>query len=219
MSIAGPLGGLPHADAIAGVWQAGAPRACGGLVARQDGSRTIARLWGFWRSDERAYCGAVIPARRPHLHSIAPLSVAVLPRAMSWFAQPLRAFAVTALAATLCAAVCADEARADTRFLTAFDDVPLAPGLTERADAAFTFAAPEGRIEEATATGAAQEGTVRAYYRDALPALGWALNGDAADMVFVRGRERLTLVFVRGSDGALRVRYRVIARPASLALD
>ena len=110
-------------------------------------------------------------------------------------------------------------AHADTRFLAAFEDVPLAPGLTERADAAFAFAAPEGRIAETAAGGAAEEGTVRAYYRAALPALGWAVESDAAEIVFVRGRERLTLTFAQGSDGALSVRYRVIARPASLALD
>ena len=128
--------------------------------------------------------------------------------------------AVLALATVaLCATGPVTSADADTHFLAAFDDVPIAPGLTERGDAAFTFAAPEGRIEETTAAGGAQEAVVRAYYRDALPALGWALNGDAADMIFVRGRERLTLVFVRGSDGALSVRYRVITRPASLALD
>ncbi len=117
----------------------------------------------------------------------------------------------------------ATTAHADTRFLAVLDDVPLAPGLTERIDSTFTFAAPEGRIAETTAIGATEEGAVRAYYRAALPALGWALDGDAAVMTFARGRERLTLVFVRasqgGSDGALSVRYRVIARPASLALD
>ena len=114
-------------------------------------------------------------------------------------------------------------AHADTRFLAAFDDIPLAPGLTERAAAAFAFAAPEGRIAETAAAGGAEEGSVRAYYRAALPALGWALETDAAtpygQMGFVRGRERLTLAFARGSDGALTVRYRIVARPASLALD
>ena len=110
-------------------------------------------------------------------------------------------------------------AHADTRFLAAFDDIPLAPGLAERADAAFAFAEPEGRIAETTAAGAAEEGAVRAYYRAALQALGWALETDAARMDFVRGRERLTLAFARGTDGAVTVRYRMVARPASLALD
>jgi len=120
---------------------------------------------------------------------------------------------------TLALLALAAPVRAETHFLAAFDDVPLAPGLTERADAAFTFTTPEGRIEEAAASGAAEEGAVRAYYRAALPALGWALEDDGADMAFARGRERLTLAFARGSDEVLRVRYRVIARPASLALD
>ena len=113
----------------------------------------------------------------------------------------------------------ATPADADTRFLAVFDDMPLAPDLTERADAAFSFAAPEGRIAETAAAGKTEEAAARAWYRTALPALGWALEADGPRMDFVRGRERLTLAFARGSDGTLTVRYRVVARPASLALD
>ena len=126
--------------------------------------------------------------------------------------RAVRIALVTVLAA-------ATTAHADTRFLAAFDDIPLAPGLAEHAEAAFAFAEPEGRIAATAAVGAAEEGSVRAYYRAALPALGWAMEADAARMDFVRGRERLTLAFARGSDGALTVRYRIVARPASLALD
>ena len=105
---------------------------------------------------------------------------------------------------------------AETRFLAALDDVPLAPGLEERADATFAFASAEGRIAEAAASGRTTRTAVNGYYAEALPALGWTL--DRAD-TFVRGRERLTLDYGLGSDGALTVRFRLVARPASLALD
>lgn len=114
------------------------------------------------------------------------------------------------------AAITLAPAHAETRFLAAFDDVPLAPGLIERADAAFAFATSEGRIAETSAAGQGGEDAARAWYAEALPALGWARQDD---LTFVRGRERLTLAFATGSDGALTVRFRLIARPASLALD
>jgi hypothetical protein len=125
---------------------------------------------------------------------------------------------IPVLRAALCALVLlqAPAAVAETRFLAAFEDIPLAPGLGERAEAAFVFVAAEGRIAEAMAAGRNTEGAVRAYYGGALPALGWAAEG--ADS-FVRGRERLTLAYATGSDGALTVRFRLVARPASLALD
>lgn len=111
-------------------------------------------------------------------------------------------------------------AHAQTAFLSAFDDVPLPPGLQERVGAGYAFASDLGRIEEADAAGPAEEGAVRTYYRAALPALGWSLEvDDGAGLAFARGRERLTLAFRRGSDGALAVRYRLVTRTASLALD
>lgn len=118
------------------------------------------------------------------------------------------------------ALLAAAPAHAETRFLAAFDDIPLAPGLAEVANSAFAFAAAEGRIAESTATGReADLPAVRAWYAQALPALGWALQSDAGDLVFARGRERLTVTLARGSDGAATVRFRLVARPASLALD
>ncbi|MDX2233211.1 MAG: hypothetical protein NW200_01820 [Hyphomonadaceae bacterium] len=111
-------------------------------------------------------------------------------------------------------------AGAQTRFLSMFDDVPLPPPLAERADASFSFPAGAGHIAETAAAGPADEGAVRAYYDAALPALGWSQEvDDAGGLAFVRGRERLTLAFARGSDGGLVVRYRIVARTASLALD
>lgn len=111
-------------------------------------------------------------------------------------------------------------ATAQARFLATFEDVPLAPGLEEQAGRAFTFAGPGGAIEETVAAGAADEGAVRSFYRLGLEALGWSLEDDGGRrLAFARGRERLTLTFTPGSDGRLSVRYRMVARGASLALD
>jgi hypothetical protein len=114
----------------------------------------------------------------------------------------------------------AGAAQGQTRFLAAFEDVPAPPGLVEIEDGGFSFVSDLGRIEETSASGAVEEGAVRAYYRAALPALGWSVDGDdAAGLSFLRGRERLTLAFQRGSDGLTRVRYRMVTRTSSLALD
>lgn len=129
---------------------------------------------------------------------------------------------IPARAAFLAVAVLLAPARAgaETQFLAAFADVPLAPGLAEQGTAAFAFTGQEGRIAETVASGRGQSARrARDYYLEALPALGWALQPASGDLVFLRGRERLTLAFADGSDGALTVHFRLVVRPASLALD
>jgi hypothetical protein len=127
---------------------------------------------------------------------------------------------IRTLAALAVLASCGSVARAETRFLSTLDDVPLAPALVEQTTQGFAFLSETGRIIEADAVGLTAEGAVRAYYRAALPALGWSMErDDQAGLFFARGRERLTLAFQHGSDGALAVRYRIVARASSLALD
>jgi hypothetical protein len=64
--------------------------------------------------------------------------------------------------------------------------------------------------------GAATAGLVRAFYQDALPALGWALSvgsGGENETVYLRGREQLELsIHQRGEDVLLEVR--VFVNPA-----
>ena len=79
-----------------------------------------------------------------------------------------------------------------TRFVTAIEDLPLMPGLTEDADAGVIFDSPAGRIVEAYAVGDVDEKQVLEFYAAALPQLGWRQDG--AD-VFVREREILKLEF------------------------
>lgn len=69
-------------------------------------------------------------------------------------------------------------ADAQGTFLRDVDDLPLAPGLTEHADAAMVFDKPGGRIVETSASGSTDRGTVAAFYAQALPALGWTPRGD-----------------------------------------
>src|SRR5262245_42332404 len=96
----------------------------------------------------------------------------------------------------LAAALCAAPAHAETRFLSGMEDVPLAPHLTEQGPG-FFFEDANGRITGAVAQGRTTAEAVRRFYTDTLPALGWSLSpngpGVEGDLVFLRGRERLTL--------------------------
>jgi hypothetical protein len=121
------------------------------------------------------------------------------------------------LTAAVVGAFVADAAIAETRFLAALDDMPLAPGLTETQGAAFAFEGREGRVLAARASGEAAPDAVRAYYASALPSLGWVkAEGDAQS--YQRGRERLTLALETKADGKLDVRFTLIVQPAARAL-
>lgn len=89
-------------------------------------------------------------------------------------------------------------------FLSVIDDVPLMPGLTERADAAVVFDKPEGRIVETEATGRLVRAEVLKFYAASLPQLGWRARSEGR---FLRDKEELVLSFVSGTGGALTVRF------------
>lgn len=111
----------------------------------------------------------------------------------------------------------ASPAFADTRYFAALEDVPLAPGLTEAAG--FQFEEAGGRIIGATANGRATPAAVRAFYSDTLPALGWSQSPTGTDeLVFLRGRERLTFSVRREGQGAA-LDVRLFTRPASMNAD
>ena len=97
------------------------------------------------------------------------------------------------------------------------DDVPLAPGLSE--GPGYQFEEAGGRIIGATASGRATPTAVRAFYGETLPALGWSLSPTGTDeLVFLRGRERLTLSIRREGQGAS-LDVRLFTRPASMNAD
>jgi hypothetical protein len=75
-------------------------------------------------------------------------------------------------------------------FLSAYEDLPLAPGLTELAGAGLSFDTPQGRIVEASARSAAKAADILAFYAETLPQLGWAKAGDAR---YRRDAEMLTI--------------------------
>ena len=117
----------------------------------------------------------------------------------------------------LAAILIVSPAFADTRFFAAMEDVPLAPGLIE--GAGFQFEEAGGRIIGSTATGRATPAAVRSFYTDTLPALGWSQSPTGTDdLVFLRGRERLTLSIRREGQGAA-LDVRLFTRPASMNAD
>jgi hypothetical protein len=121
-----------------------------------------------------------------------------------------------ALFATLACAASAP-AWAQTSYFAAIEDLPLAPGLEERGG--FEFAGADGRIIDAEAAGAASAGATRRFYEAALPALGWSQSpAGAGALVFLRGRERLTLTLQEIQGGVL-LSARLVLRPASMAVD
>jgi hypothetical protein len=89
-------------------------------------------------------------------------------------------------------------------FLSVIDDVPLMPGLTERADAAVVFDKPEGRIVETEATGRLVRAEVLKFYAASLPQLGWRARSEGR---FLRDKEELAISFASGAGGALSVRF------------
>jgi len=63
-------------------------------------------------------------------------------------------------------------------FLSACEDLPLAPGLWEVAGSGVAFDSPAGRIVEAYAKGAVDAALVLRFYSGTLPQLGWTREAD-----------------------------------------
>lgn len=78
-------------------------------------------------------------------------------------------------------------------------DLPVADGLTEQADKSTVFDAPMGRIVTAYASGMVDADSVRDFYDDALPALGWEKTGEGS---FRRKNETLKIDILGGQDGS-----------------
>ena len=95
-------------------------------------------------------------------------------------------------------------------FFRSIDDLPLAPGMTEAVEQGVEFDSPGGRIVTAVAASAAGHNAriegVRAFYRKALPPLGWA---HVSDYTYHREDERLTLQMDKAGAGVV-VRVRLV---------
>jgi hypothetical protein len=119
--------------------------------------------------------------------------------------NPRHSMAVLGLMALLAGPALA----ADPEYLTAVADLPLPPGLVEDVDAGINFDKPEGRIVEALARGAVAKTDVAAFYRTALPGLGWKpLAGNQSGSRWQRGGEILSVDIV-DSGNPLVVRFSI----------
>jgi hypothetical protein len=101
--------------------------------------------------------------------------------------------------------LCPALAGAAEAFLTAIEDVPLAPGLAEQAAGGMVFDSPTGRIVEAAASGPASADQIKAFYEQTLPQLGWT---DSGKLTFKRDNEILRLTIdTAPQKGAVLVRF------------
>ena len=75
-------------------------------------------------------------------------------------------------------------------FLSAYEDLPLPPGMTEVTESGLSFDMPNGRIVEAFARGPLRVADIIAFYAATLPQLGWTRDSDRQ---YRREAEVLTL--------------------------
>jgi hypothetical protein len=98
-------------------------------------------------------------------------------------------------------------------FLSAMEDVPLAPGLAEAPEPVI-FESSWGRVIRTTAFGSADFATTQQFYIATLPSLGWVREGDS--LAFTRASERLTLALepAAGVDSPLNVIFELVVKLA-----
>jgi len=94
------------------------------------------------------------------------------------------------IAAYLLLLLSAPAVAAQTVYSRVIEDLPLMPGMAELSDNAVVFDKPSGRIVETEATTTASPASVRKFYAEALPPLGWKALGVSE---FVRDRETLKI--------------------------
>jgi hypothetical protein len=122
------------------------------------------------------------------------------------FPRPILALLlVLSLSAAGPAAVFAAAPAPAGEFVEGVEDLPLMPGLTRIASEPLVFDKPDGRIVQATATGAVDGAAVERFYQTTLPQLGWKPAGNRA---WARGRETLTLDVERNA-GTTRVQFTI----------
>lgn len=110
--------------------------------------------------------------------------------------MPLHAFVILAFLGGLwCAALL--PAHAEPGYLSAAPDIPLASGLIEREQDAFSFDKAEGRI--LTVMLGREDGLndveIIQFYADSLPNLGWTVTSDdKTSLAYLRDAELLRIV-------------------------
>jgi len=98
-------------------------------------------------------------------------------------------------------------------YLDAVEDMPLMEGLHETGDGGVVFDKPNGRIIRTVATGNVAPASVRRFYVETLPQLGWKrqkkLELIKDLLVFRREGERLEIQTVPETGGATEVRFSI----------
>lgn len=82
-------------------------------------------------------------------------------------------------------------------FLSGVEDLPLMDGLTEQTGSGVVFDKPDGRIVERYASGPLSPDSVKAFYAETLPQLGWQAKPakGPAHLDFERDGEALDIEF------------------------
>lgn len=111
-----------------------------------------------------------------------------------------------AVAACLLAGIAGMALAGDPQYLLEVDDMPLPVGFVEDSAAGMAFDKPEGRIVEAVARGTGSPRQVIAFYRDALPELGWQAVAGSDGLQWWREGEALRLD-IAGSAAGVTVRF------------
>lgn len=126
------------------------------------------------------------------------------------------ALAVCLGLALLSGGLSAEERAAEERaagYLDAVEDMPLMEGLHETGDGGVVFDKPNGRIIRTVATGNVAPASVRHFYVETLPQLGWKrqkkLELIKDLLVFRREGERLEIQTVPETGGATEVRFSI----------
>jgi hypothetical protein len=88
------------------------------------------------------------------------------------------------------------------------EDLPLMPGMVEKADEAVVFDDPSGRIVETSAETSAAPTEIKKFYAGTLPPLGWQPSSSSG---FIREDEKLNLD-IEKKNGKTTVRFTLTPR-------
>ena len=118
------------------------------------------------------------------------------------------------------AITCAASAHAETLYFSLVPDLPIPPGLAEMDSSIGPMRFVDGgETFVLHARGETSPEEVQRFYSESLSALGWAFEpGEDAELSYLRGRERLTLLIAPLSEGTI-MRATLIVSPASMNAD
>jgi hypothetical protein len=117
------------------------------------------------------------------------------------------------------ALICAAPAFAEVTYFAAIEDLPMPSGFAEL-NSGWSMEVEEGRLTEVRAQGNGEVPSVRRFYVETLPQLGWSQSPQLDDtLVYVRGRERLMFSFSAPGGGGVLMRARLLVDAAPPQTD